>query len=295
MKKQETAEDFYRDRGLPKETGSLFNVFENELYCSDPHVYNRRDYYKISLLLGTGRLSWHDREIMLDRPALVFFNPLIPFGWSPVSREQPGYFCLFKKEFLKENSRSESLRRSPLYRTGGTSVFFPDEAQLPHLCSLFRNMLAEIGSDYVYKYDLLRNYLQLLIHEALKMEPDTIGPERKSASQRLTLSFLELLERQFPIDAPERMLLLRTPGDYAQALSVHVNHLNHAVKEVTGQPTSTHIADRILAEAKALLRHTDWPVSEIAYSLGFGYANYFNNFFKKKTGHPPKHIRAGIL
>jgi AraC-like DNA-binding protein len=71
--------------------------------------------------------------------------------------------------------------------------------------------------------------------------------------------------------------------------------LNSSVKEVTGKPTTAHIAERIISEAKALLQHTDWSIAEIAYALGFEYPTYFNNFFKKKTGQVPKSIRAITL
>jgi AraC family transcriptional activator of pobA len=74
-------------------------------------------------------------------------------------------------------------------------------------------------------------------------------------------------------------------------LSVHVNYLNRSVKEVTGRPTSVHIAERIAAEAKALLQHTDWSVTDIAYALGFEYPTYFNNYFKRVTGTTPKSCR----
>jgi AraC family transcriptional regulator, transcriptional activator of pobA len=76
---------------------------------------------------------------------------------------------------------------------------------------------------------------------------------------------------------------------------VHINYLNGAVKQITGKPTSVHISERIVAEAKALLQHTDWNVAEIAYALGFEYPTYFNNFFKKKTGAIPKFIRNAHL
>jgi AraC-like DNA-binding protein len=78
-------------------------------------------------------------------------------------------------------------------------------------------------------------------------------------------------------------------------LHVHVNYLNSAVKEVTGKPTTAHIADRIITEARALLQHTDWSIAEIAYALGFEYPTYFNNFFKKKTGEIPKAVRLAHI
>jgi AraC family transcriptional activator of pobA len=73
---------------------------------------------------------------------------------------------------------------------------------------------------------------------------------------------------------------------------VHVNYLNRALKEVTGKPTTAHITERIISEAKALLQHTDWNIADIAYALGFEYPSYFNNYFKRVTGTNPKSFRA---
>ncbi|HVI47305.1 MAG TPA: helix-turn-helix domain-containing protein [Chitinophaga sp.] len=295
MKKIETAEDYFNHKGIIPASTSLFNVFESEGLCTEPMIYNRRDFYKIALMKGTSRLSWHGQVIEVNRPALIFYNPHVPYAWSPVSPEQPGFFCLFKKEFLRDSNREESLRHSPLFRTGIYPVYFPDKVQLQYIHDIFSRMYKEIQSDYIYKYDLLRSHLHLIIHEALKMERDTFPIKHQHASGRITALFFEMLERQFPIDSPERSLQLKTAGDYAKVLSVHVNHLNHAVKEVTGRPTSMHISDRLLAEAKALLRHTDWPIAHVASGLGFEYPNYFYNFFKKRTGYSPRQIRMGVI
>lgn len=153
-------------------------------------------------------------------------------------------------------------------------------------------MMEEQQSDYPYKDDLIRNYIHLIMHEAMKMQPTQNFHQHKNAASRLTSVFLELLERQFPIERSDQPLQLRTPQDYADHLSVHVNYLNKSIKEITGKSTSTHISERIVCEAKALLQHTHWNISEIAYSLGFDYPTYFNNFFKKLTGTTPNSIRV---
>jgi AraC-like DNA-binding protein len=137
----------------------------------------------------------------------------------------------------------------------------------------------------------LRNYIQILIHEALKIEPAKEYPSNKNASTRITSVFMDLLERQFPIETPDRPLQLKTANDFANVLSVHVNHLNRSVKSITGKPTTTHISERIVGEAKSLLRFADWNVSEIAYSLGFDYPSHFNTLFKKVTGFTPTEFR----
>ena len=95
----------------------------------------------------------------------------------------------------------------------------------------------------------------------------------------------------FPVDSPDDPLTMTTANQYAQQLSVHVNHLNRVVKQHTEQTTTQHIAQRIVQEAWALLQHSDWSISEIAYSLGFDAPAYFTNFFKRKTGKNPLQAR----
>ncbi|HCX77331.1 MAG TPA: AraC family transcriptional regulator, partial [Algoriphagus sp.] len=90
-----------------------------------------------------------------------------------------------------------------------------------------------------------------------------------NASLRIASIFLELLERQFPVDESHSSIQMRTPSEFANQLNIHVNHLNRAVKEMTGKTTSQLIADRLVQESKILLKQSNWNVSEIAFALGF--------------------------
>jgi AraC-like DNA-binding protein len=112
-----------------------------------------------------------------------------------------------------------------------------------------------------------------------------------NASQRITGLFLELLERQFPIDQEHQQVKHKTPSDFAKQLAVHVNHLNKAIKEVTQKTTTQIIAERYLREAKILLKHSIWNVSEIAFALGFKEVPHFNYFFKKYSSVSPMQFR----
>jgi len=80
--------------------------------------------------------------------------------------------------------------------------------------------------------------------------------------------------------------------EYADRLSVHVNHLNKVLKEQTGKTTTDLIRSRMIQEAKILLRQTDWTISEIAYSLGFEEVAHFSNYFKKQTASTPLAFRS---
>lgn len=230
----------------------------------------------------------------MDGTILFFGNPHIPYSWETISRTYKGYTVLFSEDFLKLSDRSESLQQSPFFKIGGTPVLKINEQQREFLNTIFQKMIEEQATDYTYKDDLIRNYINLIVHEALKLQPSENYDKHKNASSRITSVFLELLERQFPIESTDRPLQLKTAQDYAKSLAVHVNHLNRAVKETTGKSTTTHIAERIVTEAKALLQHTDLTIAEIAYALGFEYPTYFNNYFKRLTGTVPTALRAQI-
>ncbi|MDF2157237.1 helix-turn-helix domain-containing protein [Algoriphagus sp. CAU 1675] len=268
-----------------------FNAFQIESDENATRVYSRKDFFKICLTTGKSIINYSDKSYKEEGTILFFGNPHIPYSWETLSSTYIGYTCLFSEEFLGQSERKESLLQSPLFKIDGTPILRITEDKRLYLNSIFEKMIEEQESDYAFKDDLIRNYIHLIFHEALKMKPSENFVQHKSGSSRLTAVFLELLERQFPIETPESPLELKTPQDYAQVLAVHVNSLNRAVKEVTGKPTSAHIAERIIIEAKALLQHTNWNISEIAYALGFEYPTYFNNFFKKHTGTNPKSLR----
>lgn len=268
-----------------------FNVFQIEGDGNAIRIYSRKDFYKICLTTGKSIVHYADKSFEHEGTVLFFGNPHIPYSWETISTSYVGYTCLFSEEFLKSD-RSESLQHSPLFKIGGTPILKITEQQREFLSTLFQKMIEEQKTDYVYKDDLIRNYINLIIHEALKLQPSENIDQHRNASSRITSVFLELLERQFPIEDTERPLQLKTAQDYAKNLNMHTNHLNRAVKEVTGKATTTHISERIISEAKALLRHTDWNIADIAYALGFEYPTYFNNFFKKITGTNPKSLRT---
>jgi len=268
-----------------------FNVFQIEADGAATRIYSRKDFYKICLTTGKSKIHYANRSFEQEGTILFFGNPHIPYSWETLSTTYVGYTVLFSEEFFKSSDRSVSLQHSPLFKIGGTPILKIDEGQRLFLNSIFQRMIDEQKSDYAYKDDLMRNYINLIIHEALKLQPSEHYDQHKNAASRLTSVFLELLERQFPIESADNPLQLKTAQDYANHLNVHVNYLNRAVKEVTGKPTTTHITERIVSEAKALLQHTDWNIADIAYALGFDYPTYFNNFFKKLTGTNPKMLR----
>jgi len=281
--------------GISKEIGhfNVFNVGEMVAKFREKPImpYNRRDYYKISFISGRHRAEYADKTVEIESYALLFASPRVPYHWYPLDEKQDGFFCIFTPEFLVKSKSGVVIDELPIFTPGGFPVFMLNDAQAEEIKATFIKMYKELESSYAFKYDLLRNYVLELLHYGQKLQPDTGLYTANTSSARVVSLFIELLERQFPIASAGHKLVLKTAGDFAERLSVHVNHLNKVLKEHTGKTTTNLIKDRLLQEAKILLRQTDWSVSEIAWSLGFEEVAHFSNFFKKQTTLSPQGFR----
>jgi len=303
-------EDFYKEmasklgkdlesifpKGLHKDIGH-FNVFDirqtiERARTTSEMPYNRRKYYKISLIRGHNRAEYADKIIAIKKNALLFATPKVPYHWVPEDPEQSGSFCVFTEDFFFKAQSRFSLEDLPIFQPGNIPLFEIDDNLADEIEILFTKIKQEIASDYIFKYDLIRNYVLELIHYGQKLQPAAKLSASNDASLRVVSLFIELLERQFPIESSDQRLQLKTAKDYADRLAVHVNYLNKKLKESTGKTTTELIADRLVQEAKILLRQTKWNVSEISYALGFEEIAHFSNFFKRKTSFTPMQFRT---
>jgi AraC-like DNA-binding protein len=160
------------------------------------------------------------------------------------------------------------------------------------LTAYFTQMQVLQATDYTFKWDMIRNLLQLLIHEGIRLQQSRQAPA-SMVRDRLVNDFFSLLNQQFPVDSPETPLKFLTPARFADQLHVHVNHLNSVVKKHTNKTTREIIHECVISEAKTLLRNTNWNISEIAYALGFEYPSHFNKYFKQVTSQTPLEFRTG--
>lgn len=299
MEKTESLEAFYRQKMgiLPseifKKTGH-FNVFTMEDYAGEqpayPMPYSRKDYYKIALIKGAHRVEYADHTYEVKHNMLMFANPQIPYNWTPAAAKPTGAFCVFTEDFMKGFG---NISDYPLYKAAGTPILDITDQEATLVMALFDKMFVEIGSVYTYKYDVLRNLVFDMIHTALKLRPALVVIEAAgtNARHRIASLFYELLERQFPIESTVQQIRLKTPVAFADQLNVHINHLNRVLKETTGKTTTQLIAERIASEARALLKHTNWNISEIAWCLGFEDTSNFVKFFKKRSTTTPNKFR----
>jgi AraC family transcriptional activator of pobA len=284
--------------GTQREIGH-FNVFRVADLMANyrhrpPMTFDRRAFYKISLIRGRSRVENADKVVDIVRNGLWFATSRVPYRWLPQDEDQTGYFCVFTDDFLLPAKSGVVMEELPIFQPGTCPVLEVSDEDYTSIELIFEKMFREIASNYTHKYDLLRTYLLELIRAGQKLLPAPGPPLAHKAPARLTAQFGELLERQFPLEMPQQRLRLRTAADYASALAVHVNHLNRVLKDTNGSTTTTLIGGRLAQEAKVLLKQTNWNISEIADSLGFTDVVHFCHFFKRQTGLAPSAFREYV-
>lgn len=254
-------------------------------------IYSRKDFYKISLITGHATYHYRDREYLLEagKCALVFTNRDVPYRWEVHSGSCSGYSCMFTEDFLPMHTYLRPTDWT-VFDAEAQSVFQLDPSEREKFTRLFQKMIDEQASTYLHKYDLLFLYVLECIHEALKLKPE-IEYRTQTASSRLSNSFKTLLASQFPLVSTAQQIELRNAQAFADKLSVHTNYLNRTLKIETGKTTTQLITERIMQEARALLLHSNWPISQISHSLGFDEPTHFTQTFRKHTGQTPSALR----
>jgi len=297
MENIETLAEFYKRKfnwlpeDIQKDIGH-FNLFHLEPILEGKVKslpYRRRDFYKVMLVKGPSQVHYADRVYEVKKQALSFSNPMVPYKWDHLTSLTGGVYCIFNTNFFHGFGE---IQKYEVFQPQGTHIFELNDEECTEVERIFGKIESEFTSEYKYKYDLIRSLILELIHFGIKLAPaQTHSIKHGNASLRIASLFMELLERQFPIDDSHSQIQLRTPADFADQLNIHVNHLNRAVKEMTQKTTSQLIGSRILQESKILLKHSSWNVSEVAFALGFNEVTHFNNFFKKNMNLSPTQFR----
>ncbi|WP_353719091.1 helix-turn-helix transcriptional regulator [Dyadobacter sp. 676] len=293
----ETLQEFYErtKQPMPAELASQANVSHfnvKQRTCKNRMTpYNRRDYYKICMIVGEGMHLAGGKETPVEGAAIIFSNPTVASSYHAVSETQSGYYCLFNDTFLLNSIRQEIRYRSPLFNPAIQAVIALNAETRERFGHLFGEMESLLSSTYPYKFDMIRSVLQMIILEGIRLQGPVVS---ENSNDRLISRFFALLNQQFPVDSPENPLRLLTPAAYAEQLSIHVNHLNNVLKRSTGKTTREIIHERIVEEAKTLLLNTDWDAAQIAYTLGFEYPSHFNKYFKQNTRTTPLLFREQL-
>lgn len=250
-----------------------------------PHIHT---FYEIIWFQedgGTHTVDFQTYDIKANE--LLFLSPGQVHHFDGKTRHK-GISMKFCTDFLKEENDEESLFiKYSLFNTFDSEPFCSiDPTTAQKLSILIQQIEEEKGQNNAFAHmDMLRALVKMFLIQVKRhgSAPKPRADKDIKAANRLFVNFRQMLEQQYRS--------IHTVGEYASMLNVSTKTLCNSITNCSGQTPLNFINDRIILEAKRMLKYTDMMVKEISYYLGFDDPSYFVKLFKRVTGHLPSEFR----
>ena len=236
---------------------------------------------------GKGSYNIDFQKLEVEGNTLFFLNPGQIFH---IDSEQvsEAYQIGFSQDFhCVEKHNSDIACNGILFNTPGElpAVQIPLE-KVEIFEGLFQNIFREFEKNDAGKEDMLKIYLRMILVEAtrIKAKQEKVRSSELSTEQRLVSQFNTLVERNYK--------RYHKVSDYARMIGITPKSIAKQFKKLNKSTPGEIIRDRIILEAKRLLKYTDKSTKEISFELGFEDPAYFSRMFKKNTLTSPVEFRS---
>lgn len=287
--------DFFKSINLKIEQDLDFTIhpmkgLHGKVPTSSP--FFRTNYYTFLLIeSGKGHYTIDGNWFPLKPFSFYFTNPGHLKSFS-IEEEISGYMITFSEEFLKSNHPGKiETDFSFLFNETSPAMYLP-ESIFDELRNHFELTLKEYKNKSPYKERILANQLANILFRTKEMLiPFNAKIESANRPAEIAQDFKTLLNQNFLGIFKKKETKIWSVQNYADYLHLHPNYFSSLIKEETGKTVKLWIDEKIISEAKSLLKNSTLSVSEIAYELTFDDPANFSRFFKGKTGMTPAQFR----
>jgi AraC family transcriptional regulator, transcriptional activator of pobA len=290
--------ELYASFGGKLEQDVDFTIHRNEELFPNFPVNSplfRTSFYTVLILReGRGRYLIDDRAYVTRGNIIYFTNPGHLKGFE-VDETLKGYLITFSESFLKQYVHEHILDEFPFLIAEVVPPNYPDREVFQIFYNLGNLLLQEYQSDSAYKHKTIGCLMVVLLLKIKERFWKSYDPLTEAlTSSNITLTFQRNLEAHFRDLLTGKCDRLLQVQDYAQAQYLHPNYFSTVIKYKTGKSVNNWIAEKTIAEAKAMLARSSESVQEIAARLGFKDAGHFSRFFKKHTELSPLSFRQSF-
>lgn len=143
-----------------------------------------------------------------------------------------------------------------------------------------------IDGNNSYKRPIIQGLLTAMLFEFYNFYQQlasTLEIKPQSRKEEIFTQFIKALSKNYQTE--------RTVAAYADMLFLTPKHLSGVIKEVSGKTPGEWIDQRVILEAKALLKSSDMNIQQIAEQLHFTNQSFFGKYFRHHVGMSPKEYR----
>ena len=254
----------------------LFNELHGERHIDKPH---KHDFFVIILFdKASGTHNIDSKDYPIDDKEIHILFPGQMHKWQ-INDGTIGYQLMTERSFFEQFA--------PYFRFSFTNyqnhpvIKLSDEA-FSKLMYEFNAIKEELKSENSLVH--LINARAAVIAAIVSKEAEQVFTEFKVYQSNPRLAKFNMLIDEFYKE--EKSVIF-----YAEKLHISANYLNILCKKNLKVSATQLIQQRIIIEAKRLLKSGDLSIKEIAFDLGFTDHAYFSNFFKAQTNITPSEFR----
>ncbi|MBU6341013.1 MAG: AraC family transcriptional regulator [Bacteroidetes bacterium] len=258
--------------GLKVTLGFYAVMFKN--YCANKVKYGQQsyDFQEANLLCVAPRQC-----ISFDEPVA---RQADAFGWG----------IFFHPDLIRGAALGKQMRAYSFFSYETKEALHLSDKEKDILLDCFKKIEEELD-ERIDKHSqaILISNIELLLNHCLRFY-DRQFITRKNANKDVLSQVESILTQYFSSDQLDEKGL-PTVKFLAEQLHLSPDYLSDLLKRETGMHAQDRIHFHLIEEAKLRLLGSDLTVSELAYSLGFEYPQYFSRLFKTKTGLTPLAFR----
>lgn len=268
----------------------FFNIREIDTSYQDydeslPHQHRFYQFLLFEEAAGTHIID--DKSYVVENNTLHLVSPH-HIHHLRLEEKAKGYVCMFKEElFFVQNESGKFLEEIDLFSNWNVNPVLNIKG---NLFLEFKNILISLHQEFLAqnmrKNELLLLGLKMFLIKASRIKENNKSVE-KSKKRELMERFLGLVEQFYSDNLPITF--------YAEKLNITSTYLNRLVNEFYGKSVSDFINERVVLEAKRIIRFSTKSVKEISFELGFEDPSYFSRFFKKHVGQTPVQYRKDLV
>lgn len=160
----------------------------------------------------------------------------------------------------------------------------PSPADLEILDTVWKMLVIEMKSNDNLQFEMLQMMLKRIIILSTRIYKNQENyPSMPPNQLAIVREFNYLIEQYFK----EK----HTVAEYAAILNKSPKTLSNLFKKLSDKTPLQMIQSRKMLEVRRLLKHSELPISEVGYEVGFPDVQSFSRFFKKHQGVSPSEFR----
>lgn len=286
--------------GLEKPKHPLISVLRTKSVLENFDVDNFKyslGLYQISLkvncpcsIVSYGRNSYDFQE-----GTMIFTAPnqVLEFKKEEAVEDEKGWTLAFHPDLIRKSELAKNIEKFNFFSYASNEALHLSEEEQNTVTEIVAKIEKEISQNLdTHSQTLIISNLELLLNYCVRFY-DRQFYTRTNLNQDIASHFEQLIKEYYQL---EKQLVLGIPTVqyFGDQMNMSSKYLSDLLKKESGQSTQDHIHKFIIEKAKTKLLSSKQSASQIAYSLGFEYPQYFSKIFKKKTTMSPNEFRHNL-